>query len=175
MSDALERVQESRLVLTTEQLAAIGSVAVESTYCELAVERAIWVFLRLDEEQGKFITDRMLLDRRMDLLGNVAHSFLKQHPDQLAILQDIISKLREGNDERNHIIHGEWVPSVRRGLLEAMQTNPKHLPPATAIKRRLNSAPRMMGAAKIHKTAEKIATYTRRLVRFVATTGYYTK
>lgn len=58
------------LIFTKDQLAAIGSVVVESTFCEEVVEEIIWGLSKLEPEQGKFFTGPLQMNSRLDLLNS---------------------------------------------------------------------------------------------------------
>jgi len=144
--------------LTKEQCEAIGYVAVESAFLERLVEVLIWGICSLGEAQGKFITDPMRLDKRLDLFGDLAKRKLN-NPDRIALLTRIISDLKETNNDRNIIIHGLWFSS-----------DPNEKEPsgkaAIAIKLRPRSEPIRLSGQKIMVTAEKILQLSRELYQF---------
>lgn len=146
------------LILTKDQLAAVGSVAVESTFCEEFVELFIWALLGVRERQGKFLTAPLQMNSRLDLLSSLMKVRLRSATKRLAFT-DLISRLREANSERNVIVHGSWEPdgvSAHRVWKDGAE---KH-PAAIAKKHRLNSPPVTMSATLIEKSALKIAALT---------------
>jgi hypothetical protein len=156
----------SNTVLTEDELRAIGNVAVELTYCEHMVEDIIWTLAGMKNDQGKFFTDRMQLDKRLELMGDLWKPQLAG--DDLKKLTDLISDIKEANNDRNTIIHGFWhMPKLP---LKEWMANQK-FPPATAEKRRLRSDPIKFSATNIRKTAERISDLTGALWEFAYDKG----
>jgi len=173
MALLVSKLLVSKLILSAEELAAIGVVAVESTYSEHVVEGIIWDLCRLKEAQGKFLTDRMPLDKKLDLMGDLWKPQLNAH--NLAGLTRLIAGLKEANNERNIIIHGYWnqPDSLKRLSLKWLAANVE-LPPRespVATKRRLKSDPLQFSAAKIKSTAGHISDLTGKLWDFAADSG----
>lgn len=160
----------STFVLDLNELAAIGSVAVESTYCEHVVEGIIWDLCRLKEAQGKFLTDRMLLDKRLDLMGDLWRPLLSDS-EKSATLTRIVSGLKEANNERNLIIHGHWEMGASIAQIMGMSAKEAAKVRAVATKRRLKSDPVTFSAEKILQTAMRIAELTGELWDFAADAG----
>ena len=156
---------QSRMILTTKQLASIGSVAVESTNCEMMVEFVIWSLLRLDEEQGKFITQGIQMKNRLELLLNLAKENFGDADELITEFTGLITQMKAANEKRNIIIHGNWTTQVKNSL--ALFVNgPEHYPPAIAKKRRLREPSLEFSAELIYATAEEIAALTVRLTSF---------
>lgn len=159
----------SSLALTSEQLSAIGNVAVESTYCEQLLEEIIWALLELQDDQGKFITDRMLLDKRIELINDLWKPRLTD-PEKLKTYCSISARLKEANKKRNTIIHGYWhIPTMK--VSDLMNDHP--FPPAVAIKRRLRSQPTTFSAENIQNVAEEIAEITNTMLEFAFQEGFF--
>ena len=58
----------SEIILTKEQLAAVGSAAIECTYLEQQLELVVWRLSGLDEHRGPQFTANMQLKSRIDTL-----------------------------------------------------------------------------------------------------------
>lgn len=149
-------------ILTTEQLAAIGSVAVESTYCELEVEQWIWVLAGLEPERGIHFTHGIQLQNRLDMLGQLAKERLSNQEDKVEMAA-LISDLKIANNDRNVVIHGMWFSAVERRKL--ISDGIASHPPATAFKRRLRSDPLELSASAVSEVAQRIANLTFTLSR----------
>jgi hypothetical protein len=154
----------STSILTKDQLAAIGSVAVESTFCEHLVEVLIWSLSGMDEPQGKYFTQGIQLNNRLDLLTVLGKQKLNDEKEMEEFTK-IISQLKLANNDRNSIIHGHW-RSKAKNMLMLLAMGPEGFPPATATKRRLNSEPLKFSATQIEATAVKIANLHRELLKF---------
>jgi hypothetical protein len=170
----------SKYVLDQRDLALIGSIALECTYCEQAVEQIIWCLCKLKPEQGKFFTDRILLDKRLELLGDLWKPLLKGQA--LVRLTDLIGRIKEMNSKRNTIIHGEWTRGgkvIHLGVMGLMALQPaadvSRSPPPKATRRRAKSDPVSFDATELSKVAEAFAELTAGLVEFAASHGVYPK
>lgn len=162
-------VQWSTAHLTADQRAAIGSVAVESTYCEQWVESLIWATLDVDETKGKFVTFRMPMSARIELLANLADPHLTV--SERAVFAKLVTRLKETNERRNHVVHGDW-RGGRPNALIALVLGPDPKSPASATKRRLNTPPATMKATEIADVAQALADVTGDLMRFARTWKY---
>jgi hypothetical protein len=143
------------LMLTKDQLAAIGSVVVESTFCQELVESVIWGATKLKEDQGKYFTGPLQMNSLLELMGSVAKPKLRSNKKRAA-LTSLISRMKEANNERNIIVHGSWQPDGV-GVIKVMQDGADKHPPAVVVKHRLNSPPLVSSAVHNEKTAIKIA------------------
>jgi hypothetical protein len=169
-------VRLSAVILSAKDLAGIGSVIVESTLCELIVEKIIWALCGLKPEQGKFLTDRMQLDKRLELIGDLWKPALDDA--KRATLTKLISDLKETNNDRNIIVHGHWV--LQMVGTEDADTSPEGIlngrgwltpPSPVAQKRKLKSAPAEFAADKLEETAERISLLTSALCEFARESG----
>lgn len=161
----------SKTVLTKAQLAAIGHVAVESTYCEYLVEAVIWKLSGMDEEQGKFFTSPLLMGRRLELLADLWKPRFASEPRKMAKLTKLVSGLQTANEDRNAIIHGHWnMPTLAIGAW----MKGARFPAALASKRRLRSSPRQFPATDILATARRISDLTSELWDFAEAEGLLT-
>lgn len=138
-----------QFVLTPEQLEAIGCVAIISAYLQNYMERLVWSLCHIKESDGKFLTDRLMVDKLADLLSDIAKPRIET-TEKLAIFTEIISKIKEANTERNTIIHGIWLPIIKQ------EKGKQKIGPGQATKRRLKSDPVYFEAEKIMTTAHKL-------------------
>mgnify|MGYP000895688977 CR=1 FL=1 len=158
----MSRKVRSKEIMSAEQLAEIGSVALESTECEVMVESLIWALAGLDSERGKLFTQSLMMNSRLELLLAVAKSRLTTE-EQVTRLTAIVGALKELNTKRNTIIHGSWGAWVTLRELAAI---PDTAAPAKAIKRRPNKAPIELSVAELIGTPESIAKATADLRAF---------
>lgn len=112
----------SELIMSEPYLAAIGMVVIESTYLERFVERLIWWMCKGKPKQGKFLTARMLMDSRLELLSDLAKPKIKE-PTRLDVFTSLISDLKKVNVDRNVVVHGLWtakpkLPVATSGIIE---------------------------------------------------------
>jgi hypothetical protein len=166
LSDPLENFMMSTLILTKDQLAAIGSVAIESTYCEKLVEEIIWNLAGLDEDKGKFFTQPIQLSNRLELLSDLGKQKLSDQKE-IENFRIIISDLKIATSNRNTIIHGHWSWSeTSKDFFTLWREGPEKQPPAAASKRRLKNDPVTFSAADIQDVAVKISRLTAELNSF---------
>lgn len=159
-------ILHSRLALSAEQLAAIGSVAVESSWSEFWIEEITFEIAGLRRESGKFFTFRMPMDKRLDLLGDLWKPKISD-ARKLAQFTKIISDLKEANIDRNTIIHGLWGGGADSTIdIESFESGGPMLKNPRALKMRLKDDPIVFSPENIEKTAEKIARLTEELIEF---------
>ncbi len=152
------------LIFTKDQLAALGSVVVESTACEEYVESLIWNLAKLDENQGKHFTSSMQMNSRLEMLSTLGKPLLRSEKKRNELTQ-LISKLKTVNAARNVVVHGNWQTNGI-GVLTVISDGAENHPPAIVRKRRLNSAPITNTAAQIKEIALDIAELTSELMDF---------
>lgn len=100
----------SERMLTAEQRAAIGTVAVETTYLEFYIERLIQRLLGINEHpQAELLTDRLGLTQKLDVLHDLGRARLAKHKQQQQQWSDYVANLRKLIDHRNVIVHGIWL------------------------------------------------------------------
>lgn len=121
---------KSEFILTQSQLAAVGCVAIESTYLEQEAAIIIWSLLGTDAERGHQVTVALSSTARFELISTL----LKQRdlPPQIAdAAAKLFARIRAANGQRNTIIHGDWTTSVKNFFLLMRDGADKH-PPAKA-------------------------------------------
>lgn len=155
----------AQTLLTQDQLAAIGCVAIESTYAEAIIEEIIWALCKLDESHGKHLTNGVQLSNRLDLLATIAKLHTpKEHQPRIS---KIISDFKIATNDRNTIIHGLWVRVLPDGTLAQLGQYPDVKLAAKAEKRRLNLEPLVFSADSVMKVAQKLHDLRGDLVWFV--------
>jgi hypothetical protein len=155
----------AQTLLTKEQLAAIGCVAIESTYAEAVIEEIIWALCGLDEAHGKHLTTGVQLSNRLELLGALAKLHTpKEHQPRIT---KIISDFKIATSDRNTIIHGLWVRTLPDGSLAELDKHPDPKLSAKAEKRRLNLEPLVFSADSVMKVAQTLCDLRADLVGFV--------
>lgn len=120
------------LILTKDQLAAIGSVAVESTACEQYVDELIWYLSGMKESEGRLFTHTMNMQPKLDLLSELGKPQLRSDKKR-AQLTTLISDLKEANISRNVAVHGTWLTNGA-GVFQVLQDGPGAHKPAIAHK-----------------------------------------
>lgn len=158
----------SRRVLTDEQLASIGAVAVESTYCEYMVETVIWFLAGLDDEHGRAFTFGMPMHNRLELLRTLGLRRLKAQ-DEIDRFTAIVAELKEASTQRNTIIHGDWTTEgdpLEIGFKLDLDPNRQ----AVAIKMRKNSPPLRFPSHAVEDAARRLSSIRFDFYRFVMET-----
>src|ERR1039457_6958722 len=94
-------------VLTVEQQAAIGCVAVESARLEHLIMVVIWSLLYLEASMGRLFTDNIpTISGKLDLLhGIVNDKFSTLNKEEFNVIFQVIKKIIP---RRNTVIHGQW-------------------------------------------------------------------
>lgn len=161
----MARKIRSKEIMSQEQLAEIGSIALESTECEVTVESILWALAGLDKERGPLFTQNMQMNARLELLSSLGKARLADGP-LLDEFSSIISTLKELNSKRNNVIHGSWGAWITiKELLSQRGTSLNIVP--KAIKRRPNKAPTELSAKELSGLPEQISQTTDALINFV--------
>ena len=161
----MTRKVRSKKILNVEQLAEIGSIALESTECEITVESLIWALAGLEPEVGVLFTQGLQMNSRLELLSALGKARLSKDED-IERYAGIISKLKELNSRRNLVIHGSWGAWV---ALRDIAQNPGVPPETKAIKRTRKGVPVELYAAELKGTPESFAKATNELRAFAET------
>ncbi len=107
-----------------DQLHRIGQVIVLWSKLEAAIEDTIWMFLNLDEEEGKIVTKRLSADGKTQLvraLGSL-HITDKALLDRFTETMQYVDELK---DCRNFIAHGVWGTLMPDNIPIALSLKPK--------------------------------------------------
>lgn len=152
----------SKSVLTTEQLAAIGSIAVESAYLEDFVDFMIAWLAGLPDEQLSILIPRAMLDGKLDILRNLGIIKLRSKRRKEEF-QQIIAKLKELNSQRNIAVHGNWQSKEMHRLSDIGKGIPVQIGNAEARGKKQNS---VLHASKLQTVAISIADYREKLFHF---------
>ena len=153
----------SEIILTRDQLAAVGAVAIECTYLEQQLELVIWRLSGLDEYRGPQFTANMQFKSRVEAFQALGRMVLPETVD--ADFQSLIRELHECAIQRNHVIHGTWVAGADE-ILEIWADGAETHPPANAVKKPKYKPAQTMAATDIETVACRIATARERLGRF---------
>jgi len=153
-------------VLSQEQLAFLGIVAVESTYTELFIEKAIWCLADLTEERGRLLTFGVPMDKRVDLLGSLGELGLKEER-LIKEFKAVISRLKLANTQRNHVVHGDWTfgPYTITSLPDGSAKFAPGLPTVTKTRRSGDQV--TLDAAQLNSVAEELALSRVELMAFL--------
>lgn len=165
--DRYPAVVFSRQLLTTEQLASVGCVAIESTYLEAELEELLWKLAGMDEARGVHFTRNMQMKSRIEMLWTLGRQRLPEGGEGLDELKRLTERLKEVNVERNTVIHGYWNVDAQdvRSFRSWRRQNVDERTPAFAEKRNIGKLPTKFSAANIEAVSEKIGS-----LRFMLTT-----
>ncbi len=110
--------------ISDEQTGLIGQVIVLWSKLEAAMEDTIWMFLDLNEEDGKIITKRLSADAKIQLLRAMG----PHHVLDASILKNFNETLKyadELKEARNFIAHGVWGTLMPDDVPVALSLKPK--------------------------------------------------
>jgi hypothetical protein len=164
----MARKIRSKEIMSAEQLAEIGSIALESTQCEVIVEEVLWALAGLDHERGIHFTQNMQMKSRLELLTTLGRSRLSDEPS-LNEFNALVEELKDLNTKRNHVIHGSWGAWITLQEL-IKQSGPNLSITPKAMKRRPNKPPVELSADQLKGLPEQIAQATKRLIQFAEKT-----
>ena len=154
----------SQVILTPEQLQAIGSVAVETSYLEEWVELLVWELCGFDEDTGRIFTEKMMLDAKVGLLSDLLTPRINDKA-VMAEFKEIFDSIKDDIPKRNTIIHGQWGSKDARVSLFNLASG--RIPSdSVAVRKRRKSAPVPVLAKDVIKIAQRIAGHRKKLMRF---------
>ncbi|HLX82138.1 MAG TPA: hypothetical protein VKS43_16290 [Burkholderiales bacterium] len=115
-------------ILSKAQLAAIGALAAEWSYVELALETLIWEIIQVPSERGYAITTHIGSETRLHILLALLDRSVVDAAHRKEI-GSIAAEFRRLRTERNNIVHAVWVtklnkPFLLRGLLKIRGRKP---------------------------------------------------
>lgn len=151
--------------LTTEQLAALGSIAMESAYLEDLVDMLIGEITKLSDEQLRAILPGAMLAAKLDILKNLAVLKLKSKSKQQKI-SSIIAELKHLNGQRTIAIHGQWQSLQKFTLADIANGLAIEIGNAEATHVRGNKQPAKLNAGKLQDIADGISEYRDQLFHF---------
>lgn len=156
----------SAKVLTHEQKAAVGAVALESSDFESAVDRMLRIVVRQSDEACAILFGGQPIDKRLGTLHALAKLRLRSEPRR-KYLDDLIRKCRDLNWDRNAVIHGEWMPpgGFKLGWMMAPDTLNQLLPPEAAHRR----SDKKVTVSRLMQLASEIRTANYLLQGFIYT------
>lgn len=98
----------ARMILTDEELAGIGAVAVHSAYFEAEIETYIRILCGLTKEQATLFTATMQMDKKADVFRALVKLRIND-PAALKEFDALMSEVKSIIVDRNTIIHGLWL------------------------------------------------------------------
>ena len=110
--------------ISDEQTRRIGQVIVVWSKLEAAMEDTIWMFLNLDDEDGKVVTNRLSTEAKVQLLRGLG----SRHISDKALLdkfKETMKYVNELKEPRNFIAHGVWGTLMPDDIPVALSLKPK--------------------------------------------------
>jgi hypothetical protein len=101
----------SRLIsLSQKQRAEVGDVALESAQSERIVDWLLASLTKLSPFDYGELVGRQMLHGKLDLATALAKEKLKNQPRKKKALLALLGQLKDLNEKRSIVIHGEWRP-----------------------------------------------------------------
>ncbi|HTE14915.1 MAG TPA: hypothetical protein VK642_07535 [Burkholderiales bacterium] len=155
-------------VLTKDQLAALGSIAAESTYLENLVDVVVSDVSGLNDEKLKIMIPSIMMQGKLEILKEFG--LLKLKSKKLKInFSILIGELKHTNSERNQAIHGYWIDPQRGtgGLISSAMGNSiqSQIGDAVAIQLRHKKTP-ALSSKRLEAIAVEIAATRTKLFKF---------
>src|ERR1700751_4485807 len=94
-------------LLTNDELAAIGAVAVSSAYMESVVDLLLGLIMKLKERDLQVFTGNLMLRTKLEFLQSIGCSRIKSKA-KLKRFEDLITEANHLNSQRRTVIHGTW-------------------------------------------------------------------
>jgi len=161
----LMRQIRSKEIMSSAELAEIGSIALESTECEGAAERIIWALAGLNPEQGVHFTRNLAMGNRLEMLKTLGCERLPKGA-ALDEFKALMLELKSLSEKRNHVIHGSWGAFVNlRDLITAPRSG-RLATPSARKRGKAGAAPSDLSANELRGLPEQIAKATERLWAF---------
>ncbi len=110
--------------ISDEQTRRIGQVIVLWSKLEAAMEDTIWMFLNLDEEDGKVVTKRLSADAKVQLLRTIGRRHISDKT-LVAKFNETLNYVDELKECRNFIAHGVWGTLMPDDIPVALSLKPK--------------------------------------------------
>ena len=110
--------------ISDEQTHRIGQVIVLWSKLEAAMEDTIWMFLDLNDEEGKVLTKRLGADAKVQLLRGIG-SHLIPGKALLDKFNESMTYVLELKECRNFIAHGVWGTLMPDDIPVALSLKPK--------------------------------------------------
>jgi hypothetical protein len=99
-------------VLDSKELAALGSVVVESTFAESLIETLISEMSKLDKGALVLFLRGAMMNTKLELLADLGKLKLRSAKRKEAFAE-IISRLKHLNSERVIAVHGVWAKAIK--------------------------------------------------------------
>jgi hypothetical protein len=100
----------SRIFLSTDQLAAIGSIAVESSYLEDYIEELIRRIAHFDDDLASVFMPKSMMRNKIIILKLLASRNLKRKKKKAKFIDNLLDRIATANSDRVSAIHGIWEP-----------------------------------------------------------------
>lgn len=97
----------SLIPLTGEQLAAIGSITVESAYLESLVETLIREMTKVPDEVLRVMLPGAMLAKKLEIFKEIVSLKTRSKSKKQAFVK-IVGRLEELNMKRTIAVHGQW-------------------------------------------------------------------
>lgn len=151
--------------LTTEQLAALGSIAMESAYLEDLVDMLIGEIAKLSDAQFRALLPGAMLAAKLGILNDLAILKLKSKAKKEKI-SSIITNLKHLNSQRTTAIHGQWTSLERLSFADIAKGASFTVGNAEAIHVRGKKQPSKLHASRLQDIADGISEYRDQLFHF---------
>lgn len=152
-------------LFSQEHLAALGTVAVESSNLEELLDIIIDGLLRLKKNQMDIVLEGAMMQRKLELVKDLGRLKLKPKTQtaQITELCQIIGDLNHANQERVTAIHGIWRPADKAQLINKVHGTAN----AIATKKgRRNQADSKLASDKLLGVAARISEGAQKLGKF---------
>ena len=102
----------SKQVLDDAELAALGSVVVESTFAEALLDTIISHMSRLDKDELVLFLRGAMMQTKLELMADLGKLKLRS-PKRKAAFAKIVSRLKHLNADRVIAVHGVWERAIK--------------------------------------------------------------
>ena len=146
----------SEMVLTDDQLKAVGCLALESTRLETHIEYAILVYF--GSALGGLIVERKMLDAKTDAFKT---AFMPRalNDDHRKELEQLYGEIKSDIAKRNTVVHGSWEEKISLADLASMGSAEHDKRDAAVLKKNMK-----LKASEVMDLAFRFARYQHRLI-----------
>jgi hypothetical protein len=109
-----------------EHMQALGEMTVSFADVEGQISQFIWTLLGDDQKVGQIVTAQLSFQRQLDLLG----ALFRHKIDNGALakeLDQILSKAASAEQERNKLIHSQFIPGTGINSLHRFKATAKRV------------------------------------------------
>jgi hypothetical protein len=97
---------------TPSLLAAVGAIAIESSYLDRYIGSLIYGLAKLDGATGDVLLRRQMIGAKIELLGEIGHKRLQRRRAKQLEFARLMETVKTANTGRVDAIHGLWLPDV---------------------------------------------------------------